>query len=76
MNIVNIQHYKTARQYVKDAKIILKVLDLTVRGLSPFAQYKPVSSILNEITNSRTMLEIHLKTANKILNGGTSSEKN
>lgn len=76
MSIVDINHYKVAKKYVEDSKIILKILDLAVRGLTPFSQYKPVKSVLNEISNSVTILNIHLKTADKIINGGKNNEKN
>lgn len=68
MSVTKLSDYKIAKQFEKDYKHISKVLDLTIRGLSNFKQYKPVVAVLHELNNQKSILELHLKTAKRIMN--------
>ena len=65
--LVNLKSYKLAKEFDKDAKTMLKVIDLTQRSLVHFRHYKPIKAILAELTNQKGILEAHLSTAQKIL---------
>ncbi len=55
--------------YVSHIKSILKVLDLTQRGLKMFEVYTPVRIILTTIRSERLILEAHLKKFENHLSG-------
>jgi hypothetical protein len=65
--LVNLRSYKMAKEFSKDAKDIMKVLELTQKALAHFNHYKPVKAILVEVTNQKGILAAHLATAEKIL---------
>lgn len=69
-NIRSLKDFKDERKmrvYVSHLKQILKVLDLTSRGLKLFEVYTPVRSILTTIRMERVVLESHLKKFEKHL---------
>lgn len=65
--IVKLKDYKIAKKFEEDFASIDKVIDLSIRGLVNFKQYKPVVAILHEMNNQRTILQAHNKVAKKIL---------
>lgn len=67
MSIINLKNYKLAKEYKDDSSDILKVIDLSIRGLQGFNKYKPVMHLLGDLKNTKALLEAHLKTADKIL---------
>jgi hypothetical protein len=67
MAIVNLKSYRLAKEFSKDAKDIMKVLDLTEKALAHFSHYKPVKAILSELRNQKGILSAHQATAEKIL---------
>ena len=66
--LVNLKSYRLAKEFSKDAKDIMKVLDLTEKALAHFSHYKPVKSVLSELRNQKGILSAHQAVAAKILN--------
>lgn len=58
--------YKLSKTFCKDLEIILKVVDLSIRGLSPYAIYKPVNRILNVLKEEQTILKLHYESNKKL----------
>jgi hypothetical protein len=75
MKLVKLKDYKLAKAFTEDSKSFLRVLDLSIRGLTPYQHYKPIASALNSLSDNKKILEAHLGTANKILSRGDKSEK-
>jgi hypothetical protein len=46
---------------------ILKVIDLSIRGLTMFEVYTPVGRILTNLKNEKIVLEAHLTEQKRIL---------
>jgi len=67
MALINLKSYRLAKEFEKDSKDMLKVIDLTQRGLVIFRHYKPIKAILAVLTDQKAILQAHLVTANKIL---------
>jgi len=63
----NFKNYKKAKVYVQHLEAILKVVDLSVKGLSLFEVYIPVHRILVVMKDERRFLESHLKEQQEII---------
>lgn len=75
--VVDLKNYKVAKQFNSDAKVILKIVDLAIRGFQPFSHYKPVGEILSVLKSNKSILEAHAVTASKMLaqgRGGSSEQ--
>lgn len=68
MSVTKLADYRTAKKFEEDYKTIALVMDLTIKGLSNFKHYKPVIAVLHELNNQKSILDLHLKTAKKIMN--------
>ena len=75
MPVVKLKDWKLARTFSADSIVILHILDLASRGLSPFKHYKPVASLIQEIKNTEVILLAHKNTADKILAAGKEDER-
>lgn len=68
MNEVNdFNKYKKAKIIVEDLEKILKIIDLSMKGLKPFRKYTSLSETLLCLEDSKSILEIHLEHHRKIL---------
>jgi hypothetical protein len=65
--VVNLQNYKLAKEFIKDSKMVLRALELSIRALTPFNKYKPISQVLGEMRAQKAIMEAHLRTAHKII---------
>lgn len=65
--IVNINEYKKAKILVGDLEKIIKVIDLTIKGLSYYKKYEPVSQIISNLQTNKSILEISYIKYKKIL---------
>lgn len=65
--VTNLNNFRLAKKYKKDSVDFLKVIDLSIRGLTPFKVYIPVKKILLELHDQKAILMAHLSTAEKIL---------
>lgn len=75
MDVINLKSYKVAKEYAKDSEEFLKVIDLSIRALSFYNKYKPVSSILYSLKDNKAILEAHLNTAKKIIKSSKVGDK-
>lgn len=66
-NVHNLKDYKKANVYVTHLQAILKVIDLSIRGLTMFEVYTPVGRILTNLKNEKIVLEAHLTEQKRIL---------
>ena len=67
--LVNLSDYKVAKEFISDCKVVLQVIDLSIRGLRPFSKYVPVKAVLASLTESKGILEAHMTKAHKIVKG-------
>lgn len=67
--LVDLRTYKVAKNFIKDAKSFMKSIDGALKTLHPFSHYKPVSNIIAELRNNKSILLAHLSTAEKIVKG-------
>lgn len=66
-NVVNIKDYKLAKLVVKDLEKILKVINLTIQGLSFYKKYSSVSQIISTLQTHKTLIEISYNKYKEIL---------
>jgi hypothetical protein len=66
-SIKNFKDIKKIKLYVTHLKAILKVVDLSIRGLITFEVYTPVHAILVTMREQKRILESHLNQYTKIL---------
>lgn len=66
-DITRFKKYKKAKLCVEHLQAILKVIDLSIRGLSNFEVYVSVHRILNVMRDEKRFLEAHLKEQKSIL---------
>lgn len=59
-SIKGYKEYKQAKVHLEHLEAILKVLNLTQKGLSHFSVYIPVYKILDCIKEQKTVLESHV----------------
>jgi hypothetical protein len=59
MGVFNAKDYKLAKVFCSDLEIILRVVDLAIRGLEPFKRYKPVSRLIFVMKEEKVILESH-----------------
>lgn len=65
--IISIKDYKLAKIVVDDLEKVIKVVDLTIQGLSYFKKYNPVAQIISSLQTNRTVLEINYQKYKRIL---------
>lgn len=69
-NVHSIKNFKNTKQLklqVTHLKAILKVVDLSIKGLTTFEVYVPVHTILITLREQKRILEAHLKQITNIL---------
>ena len=66
MENYDLKAYKKSKVYCEHLAQIIKVLNLTEKGLSHFQIYLPVQKILEVIKNEKRVLEIHYEKNKKI----------
>lgn len=69
-NVKSLDEFKDSKKlkvYVVHLKAILRVVDLSIRGLVSFEVYKPVHEILRTLREQKMILESHLNKYEKIL---------
>jgi hypothetical protein len=62
--IISLQDFKDKKKikkFIKDINTILKIIDLSEKGLSHFPQYSVVQDMLNVLKSNKTLLELHRK---------------
>lgn len=65
--VVSIKEYKLAKIVVDDLDKVIKIVDLTIQGLSYFKKYNPVAQIISSLQTNKTVLEINYQKYKKIL---------
>lgn len=67
--LVNLDDHKVKKKaelIAEDLEKVLMVMDLSVRGLTPFAKYVQVMETISALQNNKTLLEIHLNKYRKL----------
>jgi hypothetical protein len=67
MNVTKLKDYRVAKKFVADSESFMRVIDLSIRALTPFKTYKPINRVLVELEDQKAILGAHLNTAQKIL---------
>lgn len=66
-NISNLEKYKRAKYLVKELNSALDIISKAYSDLKPYQIFNPVVNALNALGESRTIIQIHLKKEQKIL---------
>jgi hypothetical protein len=75
-NISDLNKYKTAKLIVNDLHGIIHLLNNCKRDLTSYHKYLPVQDVESVITNSLTLINLHLNKYQDILNNkGTLDDK-
>lgn len=61
MSTHNIHEYKKSLVIVKDLEKILKILGATEASLKQFEKYRPVSYVLQTLSENKPILELYLE---------------
>jgi len=59
--------FKKAKTIVKELSILLKIIDLSINGLTPFQKYTSISETLLCLQDNKTILSVHLSHHSQIL---------
>lgn len=51
---------KLNKKIVEDLENSVKIMNLSLQGLSHFSKYRPVMEAISTLQSSKTLLEIHL----------------
>lgn len=66
-HIIDIKEYKLAKTIVEDLEKIIQVIDLTIKALSYYKKYGPVSQIISSLQTNKTIIEINHAKYKRIL---------
>lgn len=66
-NIYDIKQLKASKIYITHLESILKVVDLSIKGLQHFELYDSVRRILNVMRDEQKILQLHLEKQKHIL---------
>lgn len=72
--IYDLQKYKRAKIIVKDLQVIIPILIKSYDALKPYMKYRPVLEVLNYLSDSKLILEVHLRNEKKIIDNNGLSE--
>jgi hypothetical protein len=67
-NISDFLKYKKAKIIVKDLEVLNKKLSGIYQELYPYKKYVPVRELLKTVTDSKTIISLHLKKNKTIVN--------
>lgn len=62
MSAINLAEYKNLKKsklIVSELRMVLRILNLAVRGLKGFHYYSPVKDLLPHIKDCKTIIEVH-----------------
>ena len=59
--------YKKSKVVVKELTTLLKIIDLSISGITPFTKYNSISETLMCLRDNKTILEVHLLHHQQIL---------
>lgn len=59
--------YKKAKTVVEELDMVLKIINLTIKGLKPFREYNSLSETLEALKDSKTILGIHFEHNKQVL---------
>ena len=68
--VINLSKFKDHKKYKlisEDLHGILKIINLSINALHPYRKYKPVMEVISNLQNNKTLLELHDKKINKLL---------
>lgn len=65
-NVHNLNQLKKARLYAEHVEAIIKVIDLSLKGLKHFEPYTSVARIMQVLNEERKVLQDHLDKCKKI----------
>lgn len=76
-NLNDFTKFKKAKTIVRELSTLLKIIDLSIAGLTPFRKYTSISETLLCLQDNKTILEIHLDAQKHILDnkGSVENEK-
>lgn len=59
--------YKKAKIIVSELETLLKIIDLSIKGITPFKKYNSISETLMCLNDNKTILDIHLNHYKKVI---------
>jgi hypothetical protein len=59
--------FKKAKTIVKELTNLLKIIELSIAGLTPFRKYTSISETLSCLEDNKTILTVHLQHHSAIL---------
>jgi hypothetical protein len=59
--------FKKAKTVVRDLTNLLKIIELSITGLTPFRKYTSIGETLSCLEDNRTILTVHLQHHQQIL---------
>jgi len=65
--IYSLDKLQKARLMRKDLEKLVHVLQLNLSGLSQYKKYKDIGLLLDNILDTKTLLEIHLNSINRFI---------
>lgn len=65
--ISDFNKYKKAKTVVEELDVVIKIINLTLKGLKPFREYTTLSETIECLKDSKTILGIHLDHQRQIL---------
>lgn len=74
-NVVNLKDYRQAKRFTDDLEQILKIVNLSIAGLSHYSKYSAVNVIISTLQTNRTLLEIHYNKYLRVLEKAKPGEK-
>lgn len=74
-NIIDINEYRKAKRFTDDLEQILKIVNLSIAGLSHYSKYTAVNVIISTLQTNRTLLEIHYNKYMRVLEKAKPGEK-
>lgn len=69
--LIDLKDHKTKKKaalIAADLEDAIKVMDLSIRGLTPFAKYIQVMETISNLQNNKTLLAIHLAKYQRLIN--------
>lgn len=78
MSAINLDEYKKTKRskvIVAELKAVLRIVNLTIRGIKGFNYYTPVKDLVTHLRDSKTILEVHLNHHIKLLEKESKSDE-
>jgi uncharacterized Fe-S cluster-containing radical SAM superfamily enzyme len=66
-NLDDFKKYKQSKLIVKELTFVIKIINLTLKGLGPFKRYTSIKEIIRVLEEHKGILEVHLNSNKKTI---------